>query len=158
MNRGHMLPILFFLPIALMGCIGDKAATSPAAASKRTDAIIGKWKLVRAGEKPPADLNIQSQLIEIMANGTWTSKIEFQIPGFGRPDTFNANGTWTLTADELSLQNTPSGGITVGGGGADLRTGRVRMESGHLFVDPDPFMQVKKKGTGPTAGEYERAR
>jgi hypothetical protein len=159
MKRWHASMILALF--ILGGCCPAKppsppASATPAAIDPLATEIVGKWKLVRAGGKPPMEQYIKSQIVEIAADGMWNSKIEAQLPGFGSPDTFSAKGTWTLSDGELSLKNAVANGIRVVGDGPATEKGKMRMESGRLIIEPDPFMAVKKRDAGPTAGEYER--
>ncbi|HJT79077.1 MAG TPA: hypothetical protein VJ739_17910 [Gemmataceae bacterium] len=100
----------------------------------RVEDVAGKWRLVRVGGKAPSELEIKikSQEVEIAADGSWKSRIEFQLPGFGAPDVFNADG-------RLSLPDS-----------------RIRVESGRMVVEPDFFMPARPKGTPEGASEYER--
>ena len=112
--------------------------------------------MVRAGGQPPAELYIESQEIDIAADGTWTSKVQVQPPQrAGNPDRFDGKGTWSLAGDTVSYRYAPQG-LVVGGAGPDAGKSRVRVEPGRLIVDPDFFMQARKSGTPPVAGEYDR--
>ena len=145
---------------AVAGCgsgSGTGKPPEPTAGSVRAEEIVGKWRLVRAGGKSPDELNIKSQEIDIAADGTWTSKILFQIPGFGQPDTFTGKGKWSLAGDGINYEYSPAGGLAVAGSGPNSGKSQVRLEAGRLVVDPDFFMQVRKPGAPPVAGEYERA-
>jgi hypothetical protein len=119
----------------------------------RAEDIVGKWRFVRAGGQMPAELSIESQEIDIAADGTWTSKVEVQPPQRAA-DRFHGKGTWAL-ADGM-LNWTVQGGIVVQGSGPDSGKSWVGLESGRLIVDPDFFMQARKTGTDAVAGEYER--
>jgi hypothetical protein len=117
--------------------------------------LVGKWRLVRAGGKPPIELYIKSQEIDIAADGTWTSNVETQPPNFGA-DRFGGQGTWSLADGVLSYKYSAKGGLLIAGSGTNSGKCAVRLESGKLIVDPDCFMQVQKTGTAKVAGEYER--
>jgi hypothetical protein len=121
----------------------------------QTKDVVGKWRLVRAGGQPPAELYIKSQEIDIAANGTWTSKVEVQPPERAA-DRFHGKGTWALADGMLYWTYAVQGGVVVKGSGPDSGESSVRLESGRLIVDPDFFMQARKSGTDAVAGEYER--
>jgi formylglycine-generating enzyme required for sulfatase activity len=144
------------------GCNPDKKPSDPAKAptERETDGLqakdlVGKWRLVRAGGQPPLELYIKSQEIDIAADGTWTSKVEMQPPG-RTSDSFHGKGTWALADGNLNWRYTAEGGVIVRVSGPDSGKSSVRLESGRLSVDPDFFMQARKTGTDPVAGEYER--
>jgi hypothetical protein len=48
---------------------------------------VGKWRLVRAGGLTPAEFSINSQVLVIAADGTWTSKGEGGLCSFLRTET-----------------------------------------------------------------------
>jgi len=122
----------------------------------QAEELVGKWHLVRAGGKPPIDLYIKSQEIEIGLDGTWTSKIEVKPPQWALTEKYNSRGTWSLADGVVSWHYTAEGGVMVVGGGPNSGKSEVRVESGRLIVDPDFFMKAQKNGTDPVAGEYER--
>jgi hypothetical protein len=147
----------------ICGCNSDKKSSDPGKAPAEPDAsglrakdLVGKWRLVRAGGKPPAELYIKSQEIDIAADGAWTSKVEIQPPQFSAPDRFQGKGTWSLADGVLNWKYTVQGGAVVSDSGPDSGKSSVRLESGRLIVDPDFFMQARKSGTDAVAGEYER--
>ena len=111
--------------------------------------MVGKWRLVRAGGQAPADSWIKSQEIDLAANGTWTSKIEGD--GFAAGMTAKGGGTWSVAGDVLTCTLDGPGNPK----GVDTVKSQVRIESERLIVDPDHFMQVRKKGPA-VVGEYER--
>jgi hypothetical protein len=151
------------LAIIVCGCNSDKKPSDPGKAPAEPDAnglrakdLVGNWRLLRAGGKPPTDLYIKSQVIDIAADGTWISKVEIQPPQFSAPDRFQGKGTWSLADGVLNWKYTVQGGVMVSGSGPDSGKSSVRLDSGRLIVDPDFFMQARKSGTDAVAGEYER--
>jgi len=150
------------LAVFVLGCNSDKktsdsgkAPAEPEASGLRAKDLVGKWRLVRAGGEPPIELYIKSQEIDIAADGTWTSKVEIQPPDRAL-DKFKGQGTWLLADGVVSYQYTDQGGMLVSGSGPNSGKSSVRLESGRLIVDPDFFMQARKRGTDAVAGEYER--
>lgn len=151
MRHFNWILVPYCLTIAICGCNSDPPPNSsqPASVSAsqgvRAEDILGKWHLVRAGGKPPVELYINSQEIDIAKDGAWTSKIEFQKPHQPAEDITN-QGTWSLAGGVIAIE------------GSDHKTGKsqVRVESGRLILDPDVFMAARKKGTDAVAGEYER--
>jgi hypothetical protein len=146
------------LAIFLCGCNSDKKPSDPGKAPKEPDAsglqskdLVGKWRLVRADGKPPAEWWIKALDIDIVADGTWKSKME----GSGEVlagMTVTGGGTWSLADGVLSYTRDGQGNPK----GVDTVKSQVRVESGHLVVDPDFFMQMRKKSPNPIAAEYER--
>jgi formylglycine-generating enzyme required for sulfatase activity len=130
----------------LGGCSrGGNAVEQPASANAvRAEDLVGKWRLVRAGGQPPAELWIRSCEIDIAAEGTWTSKTVVKDPAHPAADAWNARGTWALADGVLRYNDQAS------------PTSQVRLESGRLVVDPDYFMPIRKRRTSATASEYER--
>jgi hypothetical protein len=63
-----------------LSCGKNTPGAQPAGTSIQSKDLIGKWRLVRADGNRPADLYIQSQEIEIAADGTLTSHIAVQPP------------------------------------------------------------------------------
>jgi hypothetical protein len=126
--------LLCCLTVTAWGCGSGKDSSASTVKAARVEEVAGKWRLTRVGGKSPVELEvkIRSQEVEIAADGSWKSKIEFKLPGFGVPDVFNAEG-------KLSLPDS-----------------RIRMESGRMVVEPDFFMPVRPKGTPEGASEYER--
>jgi hypothetical protein len=150
------IPLLFTC-FFICGCEkkpAEQAVPEPEISGLRKD-IVGKWRLVRAGGKPPIDLYIKSQEIDIAADGTWTSKVEVQPPN-SASDRFTGKGKWSLADGVLSYEYADEGGVRIVGSGPDSGKSSVKLESGRLIVDPDCFMQARKNGTDPVAGEYER--
>ena len=143
------------LMAVVCACNSGKQSSAPATNAVRAEDLVGKWRLVRAGGQPPAELWIKSQEIDIAPDGAWTSKIECQLPGFGQPDTFTGKGTWSLTEGGINYQYGPASGLAGSGSGPNSGKSTVRLEAGRLVVDPDFFMQSRKNGP-PVAGEYER--
>ncbi len=101
------------------------------------------------------DFLIKSQEIDIAPDGTWTSKIEWQVPGLGSPDTYQGKGKWSLADGSLNYEYGPGSGLRPGRSEAATGKSSVRLEGGRLVVDPDFFMQARKEGPA-VAGEYER--
>jgi formylglycine-generating enzyme required for sulfatase activity len=162
MNYCGSMFVACSLAILACGCRSDTKPSDPANAptERETDGLrakdlVGQWRLVRAGGQPPLELYIKSQEIDIAADGTWTSKVEMQPPGRAS-DRFHGKGTWALADGKLNWKYTVEGGVVVRGSGPDSGKSSVRLESGRLIVDPDFFMQARKTGTDPVAGEYER--
>lgn len=127
------IPLICSFALVASGCTSAKKTPAPRAKSVRVEDLVGKWTLVRVGGESPAQLEIiiKSQ-VEIAADGSWTSKIEFQLPGLGVPDMFNANGKLTLPDS------------------------RIRVEAGRMVVEPDFFMPARPKGTPEGLSEYKR--
>ena len=131
--------------LTLTGCSrgGNGKEQPPSANAVRAEDLVGKWRLVRAGGQPPAEMWIYSREIDIAADGTWTAtqRGAGQLRGMNQ----NCGGTWSLA----------DGVVTYTNGGADSLKSQVRVESGRLIVEPDFKMGMVK--TGPAvAGEYER--
>jgi hypothetical protein len=128
------IPVICCFAVVGGGCTSAKKTPARIAKAVRVEDLVGKWKLVRVGGESPARLEtqIKSQEVEIAADGSWTSKIEFQLPGLGVPDIFNANGKLTLPDS------------------------RIRVESERMVVEPDFFMPARPKGTPEGASEYKR--
>jgi hypothetical protein len=128
------IPLICCFAVVVSGCTSAKETPARSAKSVRIEDLVGKWRLVRVGGESPAQLEIKfkSQEVEIAADGSWTSKVEFQLPGLGVPDMFNANGKLTLPDS------------------------RIRVESGRMVVEPDFFMPARPKGTPEGASEYKR--
>src|SRR5262245_9541611 len=120
--------------VVVGGCTSAKKTPAPRAKLVRVEDLVGKWRLVRVGGESPAQLEFKfkSQEVEIAADGSWTSKVEFQLPDSGVPDMFNANGKLTLPDS------------------------RIRVESERMVVEPDFFMPARPKGTPAGASEYKR--
>ena len=136
MRSGSGLCCVFCLAVVACGCNSGKQPSTSAANAVRLEELVGKWRLIRVGGKDLEKLaiKIKMQEVTIEADGKWTSKIEFQLPGFGVPDVFTANGT-------LALPDS-----------------RLRLESGKLVVEPDFFMPARPKGTPEGPSEYERSK
>src|SRR5207247_7698043 len=113
MRNCGLIPLICGFAVVVNGCNSAKESPAPNTKSARVEDLVGKWRLARVGGKSPAELEIKikSQEVEIAADGSWKSKIEFQLPGFGVPDVFNADG-------KLSLPDS-----------------RIRVESGRMVVE-----------------------
>ncbi len=135
--------------LLLCGCSSGKDAKPFVPQRSLADDLVGKWRLVRADDKPPAEQWIKSLEVDIAANGTWTSKMEGE--GYLRGMNGTGGGTWSLADGELTLTLDGPGNPK----GTETFKSKVRIESGHLMVDPDHFMQIRKKGP-LVAAEYER--
>ena len=162
MRHLNWILVPYCLTVAICGCNSDSPPSSSQQPSEivapgvRAEEIVGKWHLVRAGGKPPIELYIKSQEIDIAKDGTWTAKIEVQPPQMAS-DRFMGQGTWSLADGVMSYEKTSPQGVMVIAG-SDLNSGKshIRVGSGRLIVDPDFFMGARKSGTDPVAGEYER--
>ena len=134
MRTCNYILLSFCFAVMVSGCNSTKKSPAYSAKSVRVEDLVGKWQLVRVGGKSPSELEIKikSQEVEIAADGSWKSKIEFQLPGFGVPDVFNAVG-------KLSLPDS-----------------QICVESGRMIDEPDFFMPARPKGTPKGASEYER--
>src|ERR1700730_13559361 len=108
MRRCGSAVVVCCLMAVACGCTSGKQSSAPAADAVRAEDLVGKWRLVRAGGQPPAELWIKSQEIDIAPDGTWASKIEFQLPGLGQPDTFTGKGTWALADGGINYQYGPA--------------------------------------------------
>src|SRR4051794_20942504 len=100
MKNNLRLAALFFVGVVACGC-------SSSGSSAQSKQLVGNWKLVKAGEEAPTAIGIQLQQIDFAADGKWTSKINFQIPGFGVADQFTNTGTWSLSGATLTCVPTP---------------------------------------------------
>jgi WD40 repeat protein len=110
----------------------------------RAEDLVGKWWLVRAGGKPPAESFINSMELDFAADGTWKNKIVWQGALAGM--TMSGGGAWSLADGVVSFTN-----------GVDKGQSRVTLTSGRLALDPD-FTLRKNDGTkAPIAVEYEAA-
>jgi hypothetical protein len=127
--------------IALGGCGSAQQPAQPAAQAIGSDQLVGKWRLVSAGDEPPSSLNIESLLIEIAADGTWTSDIVMQGPFAGM--SMNGGGKWSLHDNVVDYTSGDNSGQS-----------HPRLEPGRLILDPD--FSIRKDGTIEVAGEYER--
>lgn len=125
----------------LVGCIA--VVVCGCGSSAHPQEIVGKWRLVRADGKPPAEWWIKSHEIDLAADGTWTCKVVGE--GYLDGMTVNGGGTWSLADGVMSYTN-----------GVNKGTAKVRLEAGHLTVDPGVFISIRKKSPGPIAAEYER--
>jgi hypothetical protein len=141
MRCGYEALLACWCCVALCGCDSGKHEAQPAAQPVRAEALVGKWRLVRAGGQPPAALNIESLQIEIAADGTWASEIEMQGQFAGM--SMKGGGKWSIAAGVVSYTS-----------GANSGKSRARLESGRLVLDPD--FSVRKDGTQEVTGEYER--
>ena len=101
----QVLLLCFFI----CGCSSEKKPTEQGAPQLEPEIsglhkdIVGKWRLVRAGGKPPIEFYIKSQEIDIAADGTWTSKVEVQPPNFAS-DCFMGQGKWSLADGRHELR------------------------------------------------------
>ena len=68
------------LVLAVCGCNSGRQSPEPAAKGLRAEDLVGKWWLVRAGGKPPAEMFINSMELDFAADGTWKNKIVWQGP------------------------------------------------------------------------------
>jgi hypothetical protein len=158
--RLGLLPSCLVLIVAA-GCNSATPTGKPAqsADTSRPKDLLGKWKLVKVGGKPPDELGYKSLEIDFKPDGTWNSTTVFQMPGFGAPDTFLGHGKWSVDGDQLAYEyDLAAGGMKIAGSGPDSGKVKIRREAGRLTVDPNCFAQVRKKDTDPVAGEYERVK
>ncbi len=130
------------LAVVIGGCDSGKERPASDGNELRAEDLVGKWRLVRAGGKPPAEVWIKSQEIDLAPDGKWTSKIEGT--GFLDKMTVKGGGTWSLADGVITRTN-----------GTDTVKSRVKLEAGRLIVDPDCFWAIRKKGPA-VVGEYER--
>jgi hypothetical protein len=133
--------LLCWLTVAMGGC--DPGTPSPQLSTQqvRTEDLVGRWRLVRAGGEAPVALNIKSLRIDIATDGTWSSEVEMQGPYAGM--SMKGRGTWSLSEGVLTYT-----------AGANSGKSNVRLESGRLVIDPD--LSVLKDGKTEVTGEYER--
>ena len=122
-----------WLCLVLPGCGSDDKA--------RSEDLIGKWRLVRAGGQPPAAVAIKSQSIDIMSDGTWVSVIEMQGPFTGM--SMEGGGNWSIADGVVNYTSGDNAGKS-----------HARLKSGRLVLDPD--FSIRKGGTQEVSGEYER--
>jgi hypothetical protein len=159
MIRDSRLSLIVLVAFAVGGCNSAKPSASASADTSRPKDLVGKWKLVKAGGKPPDELGYKSLEIDFKPDGTWNSTTVFQMPGFGAPDTFLGHGKWSVDGDQLAYEfDLLAGGMKITGSGPDSGKVRIRREAGRLTVDPNCFAQVRKKDSEPVAGEYERVK
>ncbi len=138
-------PEFLLVAVTLTGCArgGKPPELAPAANSLRAEDLVGKWRLVRAGGEPPAEMWIYSREIDIAADGVWKAKQRGSGPLRGMNQ--DCGGTWSLA----------DGVVTCTNGAAEPFKSQVKVESGRLIVEPDFSMGIAKKGP-PVTGEYER--
>lgn len=141
--------VLPLYAIMITGCTEGKppppkpvttVETAPKALSAAE--IRGTWALIRADGLSLSAFNIKSQTVELLDDGTMRTAIEMQGPFDGV--SMSGDGTWKLGTD---------GVVSITMGETSDRC-RVRLEGGHLLVDPD-FL-VRRGGKEPVTGEYQR--
>jgi hypothetical protein len=134
------LCILAFAHCCLMavacGCNPEK---SPATEGVRAEQLVGKWRVVRVDGKPPAELSVNSQELNIDADGKWTSKID--LAGLS----LTGGGTWSLADGTISYTNGEKQGKSC-----------VSLNSGRLVLDPDFHLRKNDATKAPVTCEYER--
>ncbi len=129
--------------VAVFGCNLAPNTAGPNADGLRAADLVGKWRLVRADGKTPAETSLKSQELELAADGTWTSTIEMggQLAGM----TLKGSGTWSIAPNGVSYAN-----------GQDKGTSRVSLSSGRLTLDPDFHHRKNDAAKTPITCEYER--
>ena len=74
--REEVLCILAFAHCCLMAVVsGCHSGKTPATAGVRAEQLVGKWRVVRVDERPPAELSVNSEELDIGADGKWTSRL-----------------------------------------------------------------------------------
>jgi hypothetical protein len=127
--------------VLVCGCGASRPNSQPAQQPIRTEDLVGKWRLVRAGGQAPAVLDIKSLQVYLAGDGTWTSEVEMQGQFAGM--SMKGGGKWSLSNGFVSYTS-----------GANSGKSRIRLESGLLILDPD--FTIRKDGTTEVVGEYQR--
>ncbi len=137
--------LVFGISLVLCAChAGKQSSQALPPTGVRAEDVVGKWWLVRAGGKSPAEAFINSMELDFAADGTWKNKIEWQGPLAGM--TMAGGGTWSLADGVVSFTN-----------GADKGQSRVSLSAGRLALDPDFTLRKNDATKTPLAVEYEAA-
>ena len=139
----RLAPLITAVGIAVCGCNPAPNSAGPNASGLRATDLVGKWRLVHADGKTPAESSLKSQELDLAADGTWTSTIEMggELAGM----TLKGGGTWSIAPDGVYYTN-----------GTDKGTSHASLNSGRLVLDPDFHLRKNDAAKSPITCEYER--
>lgn len=121
----------------------DARGATHAAATQidQSGQLVGEWSLVNVDGESPAALNVRSRVINVAADGRWTSAVQMQWKW--EDMSLKGDGTWTSKGDEIAYT-----------AGENSGSSTFRVEADRLTLDPG--MTLKRDGTVDVVAEYRR--